>query len=421
MNLIKFIKEQNHKRLKKRHEKHAAEAVARQLAKYREAIPEKVKAIQNKDKIKVLFVLYESATWKTEALYLAMQNHTRFDVQIGITLSLAYAPSKSISSLTELTQYLDSKGYAYMELSKGIINNILQPDIIFYQTPYSGVIDNDLYIDSIEKDTLFCHIQYAFNTRYDRWAVNQPLHLKAWQVYYENESAADAAKAKSLILGSNYRVTGLPIQDELMTPKEIYSDPWKKQDKKKKRIIWAPHHSINKDNWIVYSTFLEYADNMLSLARKYREEVQFVFKPHPVLAGKLDRLWGKEKRIQYYSEWAKMDNGQLSTGKYIDVFKYSDAMIHDCSSFMIEYHYTQNPVMYLTSSHTSQEGLMAWAEEAFNLHYKGQSIADIEKFIQNVIAGTDPMKEKRKEYYYKYLTPPNGKTACENIINDLLS
>ena len=47
------------------------------------------------------------------------------------------------------------------------------------------------------------------------------------------------------------------------------------------------------------------------------------------------------------SEWESLSNAQLETGKYVDLFMTSDAMIHDCGSFTIEYHYTLKPVMYL--------------------------------------------------------------------------
>lgn len=419
MDIVKFIKELNHERLRRRHERHLPKASERRVKKVRAGIPAKVRALRKKDKIRVLFVVHELASWKTETLYLAMKKHPRFEVNIGITFSLENTPSQNISAVGLLIDYLKEKSYDYTELAGSILETQLCPDIIFYQKPYYGVIADRFFVKN-KSNALFCYAQYAFNTLTGSWTNNKDLHLMAWQLYYENEAAAECAKKNSFIKGRNFRVTGLPFQDELMTPKEAYHDPWKKQDREKKRIIWAPHHSIDPENYIHFSTFMSFADTMLELAEKYKDAVQFVFKPHPVLAKKLGVVWGEERRKAYYERWDRMENGQLCEGKYIDLFKYSDAMIHDCCSFMVEYHYTLNPVMYLTGPCTEHDNFMPWAEEAFSLHYMGRTREDIEKFIINVIEGEDPMRKTREEFYRKNLVPPHGKTACENIIDSIL-
>ena len=117
-----------------------------------------------------------------------------------------------------------------------------------------------------------------------------------------------------------------------------------------------------------------------------------------------------------------MENAQLELGQYIDLFMTSDAMIHDCSSFTNEYMYTRNPVMYLirgsVEEHCSQ--LNTHTVKAFNLHYFGRIAADIESFIVDVINGIDPYKESREQYYKDYLSPINGKSSCDNIIDAIL-
>ena len=117
-----------------------------------------------------------------------------------------------------------------------------------------------------------------------------------------------------------------------------------------------------------------------------------------------------------------MENAQLELGQYIDLFMTSDALIHDCSSFTNEYMYTRKPVMYLLRGsaeiHCSQ--LNSYSREAFNLHYFGRSDSDIEAFIVDVLNGVDPYRDPREKYYEKYLSPINGKSACDNIINAIL-
>ena len=63
-------------------------------------------------------------------------------------------------------------------------------------------------------------------------------------------------------------------------PKDNFIDPWKEQSINKKRIIYAPHHSLSVSNsFISISCFLEVCDFMLELADKYQDKVQIAFKP----------------------------------------------------------------------------------------------------------------------------------------------
>lgn len=67
---------------------------------------------------------------------------------------------------------------------------------------------------------------------------------------------------------------------------------------KKKKIIWAPHHSLEDCGGLQLSTFLSYYKFFFELAQKYFNDIQIVFKPHPLLKEKLYQHpdWGKEKR-----------------------------------------------------------------------------------------------------------------------------
>ena len=216
--------------------------------------------------------------------------------------------------------------------------------------------------------------------------------------------------------GVNCFVTGLPFTDLFFQPISFFPNPWKCQKKNLKKIIWAPHHSILKDSPIFYSTFLKYYENMLSLAEKYKNDIQIAFKPHPLLLTKLYHIWGKEKTDHYYSQWENGENTQVVLGDYVPLFLYSDAMIHDCASFTIEYHYTKKPVMYLIKDEHHADDLNEFGKMAFDLHYKGRCVEDVENFIKDVIAGRDEKEKDREIFYQDYLLPPDGNTASDNII-----
>ena len=159
---------------------------------------------------------------------------------------------------------------------------------------------------------------------------------------------------------------------------------------------------------------------MLEMADKYKDQVQFSFKPHPFLRNRLSYRWSTEQIDNYYSEWAERDNTQIEEGEYIGLFMNSDAMIHDCGSFTVEYHYTKNPVLYIEKERSHADNMNEFGLMAYNLHYKAHSKEDIENFILNVINDIDPLNNKRVDFFNDYLLPPNNNTACDNIINSIL-
>lgn len=153
----------------------------------------------------------------------------------------------------------------------------------------------------------------------------------------------------------------------------------KKQMKSTSGLFGAPHFSISDGGCLNYSTFLSIAEEILDFVKTTSLPVQMAFKPHPLLKSQLYDYssWGKEKTDWYYSEGEKQPNTQLEIGEYVDLFMTSDAMIHDCGSFTIEYHHTLKPVMYLINGKEHTGMMNSFAKEAYALHYKGADIQDI--------------------------------------------
>ena len=375
-------------------------------------VPILAKRIRKKERIKVLFVLFDLGMWKTETLYLLMQAHCRFEVMIMIE------PSGNQEETDNLKHYLEQKGYSYRMLSENeTIKKTIHPDIIFYQQPYSTFLKKNDYYQNLY--ALFCVVDYAFHGNDTEQFYFTPLNNLAWQNYFENKLVLKALPSLMPNKARNCLVTGLPMTDIYLQLSNNH-DPWKPQVQPKKRIIYAPHHTISSQEWIHFSTFLTFHETMLEMAKKFSDKVQFAFKPHPFLRGKLNQMWGKEETDNYYNQWATMENTQLEEGQYASLFLHSDAMIHDCSSFSIEYHYSHNPVMYLVREEHKDGKLNDFSILAYDLHYKGHTADDIEHFIQMVIAGDDPMAPQRKNFYDGYLKLPFGKSASENIINCIL-
>lgn len=373
--------------------------------------------IRKRKTIRFLFILQEMSQWKTEMLYKAMLRHPRFEPLLGITPCMENPGAEQ-----KVMAYCREKNYDYILLSpEKTIEQQLDVDIIAHQKPYSDSI-HPLHQINANKRIPTVYIPYYLSTITEGWLVNPRVCLLAWRQFIDTESCRREWAKVNRLHGLNYSVTGLPFMDELMLPKSEWQDVWPNKDSRK-RIIYAPHHTVGDFHMdgIGYSTFLEYHDFMLKLRDKYKEQVYFLFKPHPRLYHNLLSLWGEKKTEEYYDSWNLPGFSHLETNSdYLALFKHSDALIHDCGSFTIEYLFMDNPVMYLSSDDHHSDNLNAVAKKAYDLHYKGQSETDIESFVLSVIKGEDPMADGRVSFKEESLVTPNGKSACENIMNVIL-
>ncbi len=372
---------------------------------------------RKKGKIRFLFILQELSQWKTELLYQTMLDHPRFEPILGITPCIEYPGAEQ-----KLIEYCKGKHYNYVWLDpqKTIVEQI-KVDMMAYQKPYSDSI-YPLHQINPNKSIPTVYVPYYLSTITESWLVNPRPCLLAWRYFVDNESCRKEWKELSKMHGKNLVVTGLPIMDELLMPKSQVDDVWPCTDHRK-RIIYAPHHTIGGFHMdgIDYATFLDYCDFMLELVENYKDQAYFVFKPHPRLFQNLLKVWGEERTKCYYESWNKPGVSHVEThSNYMALFKFSDAMIHDCGSFTMEYLYTGNPVMYLTKSEHHADNLNNVAKRAYNLHYQGKTKEDIETFVINVLNGKDALASERDTFVKESLLPPNGKTACENIIDVIL-
>ena len=382
------------------------------------------KKVFSKPKIKVVFFVLYDNMWKSDGLFKKLEESERFEPYI-ISSPYPRHPRKfGEENQDRLERFFLNKGFSFIK-GYDFKNNSwfdiqsFKPDIVFYQQPYNSGYKG-FRIEALWKNSLFGYIPYTYELENSSNMVNQLLPNIAWRVFLPSIFDVNRQRGYLKSGGEGLVSTGYPLADILCYPENPVTNPWKLHNNNHKRVIWAPHHSILSTDFLNYSNFLEIADDMLRIARKYKDTIQFAFKPHPVLKRKLYKLegWGVEKTDVYYDSWANMPNTVLVEGDYADLFTTSDAMIHDSSTFTAEYLYTQKPVMYVTK----QDRINIFNEfgtKCFELHYKGKNIEDIELFLNEVVLqGKDKMKKDRQLFFKENLLPPNGMKVFENMYSE---
>lgn len=381
-----------------------------------------VEQLSGHSPVKVVFFAIDIALWRYQHLYELMAADSRF--QPTIVLSPCPGRKQREQDAAGLRRFFDSKNTTYIDYHEGDkpydVKGIINPDIVFYPQPYEHLLCPEH--DCLNfYDRLVCYASYYFPIGV-QWAYNLHFSNRAWRIYYSLPYQIDLAKKKAFNHGCNTRMVGYANADDFL--KRQHVDAWKQMadGKPRKRLIWAPHFSICSPPY--RSNFLWMADLMVDIAKTYSDQLQIAFKPHPALLTQLygHGQWGKERTDAYYKEWETMENTQLETGEYIDLFMTSDAMVHDSASFVAEYHYSQNPVMFVARDLTPiMADVSTVGKAAYDAQYIGETESDVRQFIDHVVlAGEDPLKSKREAFFRDSLLPPNNKSVAQNILDDII-
>lgn len=379
--------------------------------------------LKNKERVKskqvktVAFFCMNVSLWKYETIYEEMLRSEKFRPLLFI------APRKGLwqdrkKCISDIIDYCKKNNYEYVPLKNNLFNigqnlekyNI---DYAFFTQPYSNLLCKEYSFEKL-KNALLCYVPYGFYVLNEKFCYDSLLIKIAWKNFYPTTECIKNSERFNTRT-DNISITGYPGYDMY---KKASSFVWK--DNKRKRIIWAPHHSVEEKGWLHLSCFIQIHDYMLDLAKRYEDQIIIAFKPHPHLYSSLCRTWGKEKTDDYYTKWKEIDNGILCESGNYSLFKDSDAMIHDSGSFIMEYFYTNNPCMYLLLNGNEHLNLNNSGKSAIDAHYHAYTKADIEEFIQKVvIEGRDTKRAERENVFRKYVLPANGKTATQNIITEM--
>lgn len=345
------------------------------------------KKVLNGKQIDVVFLVLDKSVWKTDLIFQQMEKDSRYNPCIVVIPRVN--ATNILENAEDTYKYFKEKGYkTKIACSNGNWHNlelITNIDIIFFSNPHKISLPQYLIASLYKK--LTCYVPYfeQIDTNYEGHFNGLTENL-CWKVFQINDIHKNIALKYTFNRGRNIDVVGYPATESLYNLDKIQFNPWKVDSLKK--IIIAPHHSIASSTPLANSTFLETAETLQSLPKLFKNSVCFAFKPHPLLKEKLYKHpdWGIKKTDQYWHFWSTQENTQFEDAGYIELFKTSDAMIHDCSSFIIEYLYVNKPCLYLNPN--IRAGLNEYGKIGYDAIIKAKNNEDIINFVKLVGNGT---------------------------------
>lgn len=373
---------------------------------YQKKIINKLRKKKGIKPIRIIFFINNISFFKYDDLIRLFINDKNYE-PVLIPLPILYH-SKEEQKLAEqnIIKYCQSNHLPFLkayDIEKGtyLPAKDLHADFVTYVQPYDVYYPYFWKIEKFYKTSFFFYYPYGFHVEHkfqpnNKFFYDQLIHSVSWKIFYNTKNGEFFFRKCFLTKGKNYLYVGNLLKNRLLS-NTFPSNIWKDTSHKLKRIIWAPHHIQIDLPGFPKSSFLNIYKDMIKLSIIFRDKIEIIFKPHPVLRERLNRLWGIKKTNEYYELWKKFSYTNIvEDNSYIELFASSDALIHDGYTFMMEYLITTKPVLYVNSVNLNNffSGL---ALECYNVHYQGSNFKDIIHFINNVVISEDDfMKDKRE-------------------------
>ena len=101
-------------------------------------------------------------------------------------------------------------------------------------------------------------------------------------------------------------------------------------------------------------------------------------------------------------------------------FLTSDAIIHDCSSFIVEYAFTGKPCLYLLNDNNLDDLLNEFGAGVMQVYVQAKTTDEIKIFVDNVILEANMVDKAKRGYFDNYVeTYYKDKIPSERIITNL--
>lgn len=379
-------------------------------------------------RVKVVFLVISKSIWKLDVLYKKLASSKVFEPLICIVPNIKKNSTEMWEEIRQCVVFFNEKNYEVFcpydfANSRWIELGEIDTDIVFFTFPHRNTRPE--YYDLAYFNFLSCYAGYGANVAAirDGLQFNQVFHNAQWINFSNSRFVSEAYVKYSASKGINVLYAGdLTCESILFSQKESNYNAWR--DNNKKRVIYAPHHSIEENEIYKYrlSTFLEFAESIKKIAEKYKDEVDWAFKPHPWLKDKLYAHpdWGREKTDEYYSFWENSSFTQFENADYVELFRKSNTMIHDSASFLYEYLSLKKPVLYLSSDLT-EGSLNKLGIDALECCYIANKVNQIEEYVLSLIRGKVEIKAKHENFYRKEFSPYFMDKPSEIIISCIKS
>ena len=367
-----------------------------------------------KQKIKVGFLVNEAAKWQYQSVYEELAQSSDFEPVVLVTQLVMNHKGKHnfYQTINDCYDFFKSRGmnvrYAYnLKKKKYVAAKNLGVDILFYPQPWEIADVQHPYM--VSRYALTCYVPYGLHLVDFEGSYMRAFHAYLWLMFVETPRQIEQFSQKMGKEVKNCTLAQYPKLDE------YFKDTVTEYPEDKPIVIYAPHHSFEKDG-LCCATFADNGLRILEIAQKSADKINWIFKPHPRFKTAVvnNKIMTPEQINAYYNEWNKL--GQIvEGGNYINLFKQSSAMITDCISFLGEYLPSGHPLFHLLAKKRPFNDL---AKSFLDAYYQIENINSLEKILNDVVIRHNDVLQEVRKAKMSILFDPHEKSATK-IVNKL--
>lgn len=403
--------------------------------------------VQNGEKIRVVFLAISAAEWPADDVYRLLTADERVEAYIVIAPLMDRDAESRRDTYVQTRDFFLKNGYVVREIYD-VEEDVCRewsdlggmPDMVIHLTAWFQSLPDVCWMLSFPLRCVQMYLPYGIyvaDSVDKTYAVNCVYNSNfanvMRKVYVDSAKNREGYRNYGLLQGKNTAFSGYAKMD-LLYEKRTWNESeirslWKipegRNVSEMKRVIIAPHHSIQGYAGIRFSTFQKNALFLLYLAKKYQDQVSFIYKPHPNLrlrAVEAGVFESYEAYDAYVGEWDSLPNARVvNEASYLEIFQTSDGMIMDSASFIAEYLYVNKPLLFLRRDGQAFNMLGTELMRAYDTAW-GEDYCAIEEFLQStIIDGRDEKKRLRETIWKENLdyVGLNHCMASEFIYQDI--
>jgi hypothetical protein len=367
--------------------------------------------------IRVLFLVHVLGAWDSyHGLVQAMGDSDDFEPLVA-SIPRRFRGSNGLYGEEEVHAGLVERGVPHLRFAAEQLDNVLplikamEPDIVFRQSQWDADVPDELGTARlgfartclVPYETMNIVVNVVSDERTPNTAIDSQYHRAAWLVFCTNTLMMKTAVRDGARGGAQFRVVGHPKADHLRSatprwPLDAAPADGSPQEGRPGRVVWSAHHTIGR-GWTDFGAFHLVRDEMLAWAHQ-RDDVQFLFMPHPALLPFPDAEESPIDRADFdawMQRWTALPNtAVLSESDYGPTLAASDVMVTDGLSMLVEYQLFTKPVIFF--ERPEHRPFNAIGERVMRGVHTVHTVDEVRRLTDKILGGEpDPLRDQQRK------------------------
>ncbi len=342
--------------------------------------------------LKIAFIVFEPETWDKQAPVYEEFKKRKIptDLIVVPSFNIKLCLIKEYGKEWDFFHKYDSNAIKAYDDNLRLINiKKRKYDYVFYQDPYNAHMPKELKSNDVFKHSKICYVPYGYTVaeNFSDLIMQNRDFFRTVSYFFSDSESVSKVVEKIFINSENCKYQNILNLGYPGFEKYINLQNTNIIDAS---ITWAPRWTYDEN--VGGSHFIEYKEKFISLREKYAD-ISLIVRPHPMLFENMKKTgYMTENSINEYK--LKLKNNKIllmDQGATYDVFKQTQILISDISSVIPSFFMTGRPIIYCKSNLEINKEF----DELLKGIYVADSWEDVEKYLDMLLNGNDPLKTIR--------------------------